>query len=255
MDINPEIVPTWISPEQIDAVTDIYLIVCPKTRSKGTGFFYKSGHIITNEHVVRGSLLGDIFAINYKGERINFTKVGVDVYRDLAFLTPKEALQGGLEIDTTSPLLLYGTEVTTWGHPLGYNGPLPILSVGNLAGTVNRINVNPKTVKHIIVNGAFNQGNSGGPLFIANGHKVIGVVVAKHGSLSEFSDNAITALSQNASGVIYTATDEFGNQHNLSESQLLAKILKDFQSLSQVMIGEAIDRTEVISFLREQGIE
>ena len=36
------------------AVDSIYMVVCSKTSSKGTGFLLRNGYIITNEHVVRG---------------------------------------------------------------------------------------------------------------------------------------------------------------------------------------------------------
>ncbi len=64
-----------------------------------------------------------------------------------------------------------GHQVDTWGFPLIYNGPAPLLSVGYVSGLYEAAESNfcDKTknsqglkFKHIVVNGAFNPGNSGG---------------------------------------------------------------------------------------------
>jgi S1-C subfamily serine protease len=69
--------------------------------------------------------------------------------------------------------------VTTWGYPFGYNGTSPLLSVGYVAGfrEVPAEDGKGKATKHIIVNGAFNHGNSGGPLLVAQDNQVVGIVV------------------------------------------------------------------------------
>jgi hypothetical protein len=109
-------------------------------------------------------------------------------------------------------------------------------------------------VKHIVVNGAFNPGNSGGPLLVSGNDKVIGVVVSKHTPITPFLYSAIQALANNSSGVVFTATDEKGNNKQFVESQIVAELLKYFRELTQVMIGEAIDRQELIEFLKENNI-
>lgn len=111
------------------------------------------------------------------------------------------------------------------------------------------------SVKHLIVNGAFNPGNSGGPLFQATDNKVIGVVVSKHAPINQFQLSALNALANNKSGVVFTATDEKGTQIRFVESQLVADLLEHFRSLTQVMIGEAISVSELRTFLNEQGIK
>ena len=40
---------------QRNSITSVYLMICPKTQSKGTGFALKNGIIVTNEHVVHGT--------------------------------------------------------------------------------------------------------------------------------------------------------------------------------------------------------
>jgi hypothetical protein len=110
-------------------------------------------------------------------------------------------------------------------------------------------------VKHIVVNGAFNPGNSGGPLLISGTDKLIGVVVSKHTPITPFLFSALNALADNKSGIVFTTTDEKGNKKDFVESQIVAEFLKYFRQLTQVMIGEAIEKSEVIDFLRENSIE
>lgn len=236
------------------AIKSVYLVVCTKTSQKGTGFLLSSGQVITNEHVIRGGEAADIFAVSSFGEKVLFNKLSTDTIRDLAVLFPQKKLDGGLTLISSDKSLSVGTAVSTWGFPLGYNGPAPLLSVGYLSGY--RAEMKGETsVKHLIVNGAFNPGNSGGPLFQASDNKIIGVVVSKHAPITQFHLSALNALANNKSGVVFTATDEKGNQIQFVESQIVADLLEYFRSLTQVMIGEAISVSELRAFLNEQGIK
>jgi hypothetical protein len=236
-------------------INHIFIILCPRNNSKGTGFLYKSGHIITNWHVVKDCSSNEIIAISSKGDKIEFIDVVTNKDKDLALLTPKEQLDNGLEIDTSYEIKP-GIQISTWGHPLGYNGPAPLLSIGHISGFKDHKETkDSKIVKHIVVNGAFNPGNSGGPLLISGSNKVIGVVVSKHTPITPFLYSAIQALANNKSGVVFTAKDDKGNNKQFVESQIVAELLKYFRELTQVMIGEAIDRSELIDFLKENKIE
>ncbi|MDD5530215.1 MAG: serine protease [bacterium] len=235
-------------------IKSVYLIFCPKTSMKGTGFLLESGQIITNEHVIRGCQATDIVAISSFGEKVLFNKLSVDTIRDLAVLFPKIKLDSGLTLDSADNTVLVGTVVSTWGFPLGYNGPAPLLSVGYLSGYKAELK-GTNYIKHLVVNGAFNPGNSGGPLFQANDNKIIGIVVSKHLPMSQFQLSALRALANHKTGFMFNATDEKGNKIEFSESQLVADLLEHFKSLTQVMIGEAISVSELRTFLNEQGIK
>lgn len=65
-------------------VDSVFMIVCPKTQSKGTGFCLPNGYVITNEHVIRNCAATDIFAISASGSRHEFSKLIIDQHRDLA---------------------------------------------------------------------------------------------------------------------------------------------------------------------------
>lgn len=233
-------------------VDSVFLIYCPKTQNKGTGFLIKEGYIITNYHVVEGCEARDIVAISSYGTKIKFKNIIVDMDRDLAALEPIQKIEGGLELSDSNRDLKVGMLVSTWGYPLGYNGPAPLLTTGYLSGFSDvRIKDNDTIVKHLVINGAFNPGNSGGPLLISNDNKVIAVVVSKHVPMSKFLKSALQALEDQRSGFQFTATNGKGNTRKYSEAQIVAELLKHHQKLTQVVIGEAIALSELKSFLRQ----
>jgi S1-C subfamily serine protease len=238
------------------AITSVYMITCSKTESKGTGFLLGSGLIVTCNHVIQGNQGSDIQAHSPFGRVIAFTKMVVDTDRDLALLTPTEKLQGGLDLGDDDSLAV-GTAVSTWGFPLGYNGPAPLLSVGYLSGFMayRKSQTTNDTLKHLVVNGAFNPGNSGGPLFVSGENHVVGIVVSKHAPISQYHESAIQALAKNETGVVFTAADSAGKKTQFVESQIVAGLLDYFRSLTQVMIGEAISVNELKAFLDSQGIK
>jgi S1-C subfamily serine protease len=256
---TPDTIPTAVQwtldaagPTQRTAIKSVVLLYCPKTQMKGTGFLLSDGLIVTNNHVVEGCTAAEIEA-NPGTQVFGFDRMATDKDVDLALLHPSKHLTGGLELgsDQDSPL---GTSVNTWGFPLMYNGPAPLLSVGYIAGYV-KDGESGKEVKHIVVNGAFNPGNSGGPLFRSNDDKVIGVVVAKFHLYPSIVKQAIDALAANKSGFVFTANDGHGNTTTFSEAQVTAIVLEQFYKTTQVMIGEAISVSELRAFLKKKKAE
>jgi len=163
------------------AIDSVFMVFGKSNNSKGTGFAINK-KIIINEHVVRGNSSDDITLISSSGDKIKVSEIIVDSVHDLAILTPISEIQFSLELANNSNIEL-GKMVSTWGFPLGYNGPAPLLSVGYLAGFQER-NSTSGPIKHLVVNGAFNPGNSGGPLFLSGSNEVIGIVVSKHAPIS-----------------------------------------------------------------------
>jgi len=240
-----------------NAIPNIYLISCPQIGSKGTSFQLKTGEFITCAHVVGNSTASEIIALSYDGSILRFKKVISDAKRDLAILFPIKKQKGGLSLGDEDSLKI-GKVVNTWGFPYGHNGPSPLLSVGYLSGFKSYFTDSTKshTIKHLVVNGAFNPGNSGGPLFCQNSDKVIGIVVSKMiPLLSDFEMSAIKALSENKSGVGFSRTNTDGTTEQMVESQVVAMLLQSYQNLTQVMIGEAISITVLQEFLKENGIK
>lgn len=233
-------------------IENVFLIFCQKTSSKGTGFLINSGQIITNWHVVKDCTASDVIALSSANKQIKFKEIIVDQNRDLAILVPVDALSGGLEIDDSS--ISTETKVLTWGHPLAYNGPSPILSVGYVAGfNTYQKDSSSNVVKRYIVNGALNPGNSGGPVFVDGSNKVIGVVVAKHAPITQFLKSALDVLAKNQSGVVFSGTNDKGEPISFVESQIVAMLLEHQRNLTQVMLGEVILSNEMSTFLKEKN--
>ena len=242
-------------PAQRTAIGSVFLMHCPNARTKGTGFLLKNGLVVTNAHVVAGCDAQQMVAMPSKGSVVHFSKIVTDGVRDLALLRPTEPLNGGLELGPEQDPQV-GTAVSTWGYPLTYNGPPPLLSVGYVAG-FNGEQEQPgsRPVKHLIVNGAFNPGNSGGPLFTSKDNKVIGVVVAKFHLYPPAVKSAINALANAKSGLMYSATDEHGNATQVTEGQVVGMVLEQFYNTTQVMIGEAISLSELKAFIASKETE
>ncbi len=239
---------------QRNSIKSVYMMVCPTTQKKGTGFRLESGVIVTNEHVVNACTSANIEAYPATGGKVLFSDMVVDADRDLAVLRPKQALTGGLSLGSETSLNL-GQSLTTWGYPLIYSGPAPILSVGYAAG-FNAAKVKTKTgtekiVKHIVVNGAFNPGNSGGPVFVANDNKVVGVVVWKMRILSQTVPTVIDGFKhpQVRTGGTFSMTLPDGTQRGISDQEAISMVLEEFYNTVQVMIGEAISVSELKDFL------
>lgn len=239
-------------PAQRDAIKSVYLVICPKTDKKGTAFLLKSGTVVTDNHVIEGCDSTDLWAVSPMGAKITFSKIVTDPNRDLALLRPMYRLEGGFDLGSdVSPNV--GTTVTTWGFPLIYNGPAPLLSVGYVAG-FHDAQVGTAVVKHIVVNGAFNPGNSGGPVLVAADNKVVGVVVWRMLLLPEWVQTLIAGFGHAGASVCCVATETlpYGTKRGVSSEEASGMVLQQFYNTVQVMIGEATAASELKAFLREK---
>jgi S1-C subfamily serine protease len=161
---------------------------------------------------------------------------------------PSATPHAPLPIDV-SPLAI-GTEVAVWGHPLGYNGPAPLLTAGYLAG----FNDHGTGFRRLVINAAINPGNSGGPIVAMGMGSVRGVAVSKHAPIHQSLLSAIEALRANTSGIVFHATDAAGKSVAFVESQLVAELLMHFRDMTQVVIGEAIEAADVVRFLDDLAV-
>jgi S1-C subfamily serine protease len=239
--------------EQRKSLGAIYLIVCPETGA-GTGFLLESGVVVTNAHVVGSCDDQKLFGLTSENRQIKFHKVITDAHRDLALLIPASAMKGGFKL-ATKDNPVPGTTVSTWGYPLLYNGASPLLSVGYISGY--RVDDSSgSSVKHIVVNGAFNHGNSGGPLLVAHSNEVIGIVVLTYHFYPPGVKGIIDSMSKRNYGfMVAERRKPDGTTEKLSDSQLTSMVLEEFCEKTQVMIGEAISASELVAALKEHAAE
>lgn len=237
------------------AIQSVYLIYCPHTRQKGTGFALRGGPLVTAAHVVHGCPLENLVAISSEGRAVSFTRLVVDARRDLALAFPNHTISGGLPLggDVTPRI---GTVVVAWGYPSPYHGPVPLLTVGHLAGLREDRNAETDMVptKRLVVNGAFRPGSSGGPLCVGHDNRVIGVVVSQRVPKPRLLRSAREALAKNQARVTFTATNDEGHAKRSVESQSIAAIVPSFLEMTQVVIGEAVAVSELRAFLRETNL-
>jgi S1-C subfamily serine protease len=145
-----------------------------ESRSIGSGFVIdKSGHIVTNAHVVAGASSVEVSFSN--NESLNAKVVGQDPATDVAVLQVKAASRALRALPLgNSDTVQVGDEVVAIGNPLGYDRSVTsgiVSAVGRSIQAPNQYS----TIGHVIqTDAALNHGNSGGPLLDADG-RVIGV--------------------------------------------------------------------------------
>lgn len=235
-------------------VLSVALVATTSTGQKGTGWLVSNRHIVTNEHVVRGGSALTVLVQFSDGVVVPIQGINIDPLTDLAVLTFQQPVSYvPLKIDRNIPDI--GTRICAWGHPLGYNGPQPILSVGYVAGfNAHQPQGMITPQRRLVLNAALNPGNSGGPILAWGEQTIRGVAVTKHAPISQYLQSAINALKTNSSGVVFTSTDGQGKTQNFVESQIVAEILQHFQGMTQVVLGEAIAAEDVISFLDKNSV-
>jgi S1-C subfamily serine protease len=248
------------APVQKAPIRSVLYMECKKRGMKGTAFLLSSGVVVTAAHVVCGCSAADVDATTTLSEPIHFSALVRDEDRDIAALVPTSRLSGGLELAPDTSLAV-GQQVNTWGFPLIYNGPAPLLSVGYVSGLYEAAESNfcdptqnskKLNFKHIVVNGAFNPGNSGGPLFVFGQNKVVGIVIWK--SIA-FSNNVKAAIDgfhnpRATLGGTFTETLPDGTTRGVSDSEVMARVLEEFYTKVQVDIGEAVSSSEIRAFVK-----
>lgn len=145
-------------------------------KSAGSGFIIaEEGLIVTNNHVVAGA--ESVMVTLSDGSKHEATVVGTDRLTDVALLqiTVEDALPV-VEFGDSDALRV-GEEVIAMGSPFGLSGTV---TSGIVSATSRNINAGPFD-DFIQTDAAINRGNSGGPLFNAEGN-VVGVNTAIYSS-------------------------------------------------------------------------
>lgn len=145
-------------------------------KGTGSGFVWnKSGHIITNYHVIQGADKAQVTMAD--GTTWDATLVGRAPEKDLAVLkieAPSEQLQP-IQVGTSEDLRV-GQSVLAIGNPFGLDQTLTTGIISALGREINSVAGIP--IRDVIqTDAAINPGNSGGPLLDSSG-KLIGVNTA-----------------------------------------------------------------------------
>ena len=144
-------------------------------RGTGSGFIWdKSGHVITNYHVIQGASEAIVKLSDGRDSRAAL--VGASPSHDIAVL--KIAI--GYESPSPIPLgtshnLKVGQKVFAIGNPFGLDWTL---TTGIISALDRSLGGNGATIEHLIqTDAAINPGNSGGPLLDSAG-RLIGITTA-----------------------------------------------------------------------------
>ncbi len=138
----------------------------------GSGFFLRSGQVVTNLHVVRGAVKAEIKTLDGKGKvfPVNGT-LAVDEEGDLALLSIDMPLERSRGTELASDLPDEGEPIFVIGNPLKLEG-----SVSD--GIVSAVREVPNSYRIIQITAPISHGNSGSPVFNLKG-QVLGVVTIK----------------------------------------------------------------------------
>jgi len=148
--------------------------------SNGTGFIiYEDGYIVTNWHVIDSS--EQIKIVTSDGNEYVARVIGKDEHYDVALL--KIELDPNVRLSAVkfadSDKIEVSDPVITIGNPFGLGKTVTagIISYKgrNLSDQISELGENSHLVSYIQTDAAVNYGNSGGPLFSANG-EVIGMI-------------------------------------------------------------------------------
>jgi S1-C subfamily serine protease len=142
-------------------------------RGLGSGFVIdKSGHIVTNFHVVEGADAVEVSFSN--GEEMDATIVGDDPSTDIALLKVEADSRALRPLSLgNSDSMRVGDEVVAIGNPFGYERTMTygiVSALGRVIEAPNQFSID----EVIQTDAPINSGNSGGPLLNAAGD-VVGV--------------------------------------------------------------------------------
>jgi S1-C subfamily serine protease len=154
---------------------DFFLTAVPKEGTGSGAIIDRSGHILTNFHVIDGARRLEVTLAD--GSKWPARPVGADPSNELAVIkidAPAEKL-------TVIPLgdssrLVVGQKVLVIGNPFGYDRTLTVGIVSSLGRSIRADN--GRLIRDVIqTDAAINPGNSGGPVLNSSG-EVIGVSTA-----------------------------------------------------------------------------
>lgn len=149
----------------------------------GTGFFISDdGYILTNNHVISDAAAsgGEINVLTHDGNTYSATVVGTEQSNDLAVLKIDATDCTPVTFGSSSDMSV-GDTVYAVGNPMG---ELQFTMTSGMVSALDRAVTTEQSggaINMFQMDAAINSGNSGGPVYNANG-EVIGVATAKYSS-------------------------------------------------------------------------
>ena len=141
--------------------------------SSGTGFFVsRSGHIVTNHHVIEGC---NAVKVSFEGDEIEAKVLAVDKMNDLAIIKSNIKPNKVYSVSREDAALL--EDIIIAGFPLGKKVSS---SIKTSKGSITALAGYGDNYSEFQTDAALNQGNSGGPIMNQKGN-VVGVAVAAFG--------------------------------------------------------------------------
>ena len=154
----------------------------------GTGFFISTdGYILTNYHVIEDAYQSSskITVLTHDGTSYTATVTGVDSSNDLAVLKIDATNTSAVTMGDSASMSV-GDTVYAVGNPMG---ELQFTMTSGMVSALDRAVTTQdysSAINMFQIDAAINEGNSGGPVYNANG-EVIGIVTAKYSSSSSSS--------------------------------------------------------------------
>ncbi len=209
---------------------------------QGSGFVHDhEGHIITNEHVLRGA---DEVRVTFPDGEMEIAEVvGKDIYSDIAVLnvdrTDLKPIPRGT-MEETSP----GDSVVALGNPFGLEGTITrgiVSQKDRLLDTEAGFSI-PNVIQ---TDAAINPGNSGGPLINMHG-EVVGINTAIRTGTGTFIGIGFAVSVQTMERVVPSLIDEgeykhawIGIQGRTMNPQIAEKM--DTDQKTGVLISEVVE--------------
>lgn len=152
------------------------------TAGQGSGFVVsEDGLILTNAHVIttagqsggKTTPARTIYVEFSDGDRVTATVVGVDLFDDVGLLRvdPKQHSLDPVPLGDSSRVIV-GEPVAAIGSPFGNTDSLSVGVVSAIRRSIPSLTSNYDLVDAIQTDAPINHGNSGGPLFDAQGRAI-----------------------------------------------------------------------------------
>jgi S1-C subfamily serine protease len=177
--IYKKVLPSVVNITSTTLVFDFFYGTVPQ-QGQGSGFILdKSGHILTNLHVVDGANRGIEVMLSNK-RRYPARVVGTDKVHDLALLQIDAPELQAVTLADSSQLNV-GQKVYAIGNPFGLSGTMTRGIISSIRSIRNQDGAPIEDA--IQTDAAINPGNSGGPLLNSSG-EVIGIntMIASNGA-------------------------------------------------------------------------